>query len=662
MTKHPRIDSAWRLLVRLFAEVLHPLLVIWLALFVCLGYILTLLTSVRIAHWTALLAITLLLSLAGLLLRFRGMTPLNPPDESGGGMGYSRVFHWRALLPLLPLLVFLPLFHDQIVSPTMQIVGHIDIHAGYVNQLRFDETPPENIFVAGHPANYYWLFHAPLAALVELTGLPSPLLAELLNLFAIISSFCLLADILVGLGLAQRRTLWLGFAIVLVYCALNILGPLALLGRLLSGDTEANLLHRLMLLPGADRRLHDVMSKVLKFNSMPIATLCFIMALHVILRFLRDRLDRLGLVLLSACVALCLAIRPEAALYIVLALLGGVTVAGLALCFGKRAHACRPQTVVAATIRRLHPRFLALWLVASAGLTLPLLHYLFNFVSGHEANIWIEPTSYYNVLMLLAALQVFLPLFLVQTRFAWRERRWMSWFLPCSGMIGLALAAVLRLPDYGQYKFVFFLSILFALSGLLALKNLSRSADSRLSNLARLLTICLVALAFAKIAIVKVGNDIHAAQWEFGYDGEHILFLEGYASAERLAAYSWIREHTPFDAVVVAPPYLDIYEYSLSERQIYVRDRFNHYTRYVEDWYDRNDHLLQLYGYAPMQQSYSDLLGAMRAQLPGRELYAVLADSDVAPAVMAGAGAEVVLEDAHGVAHVYLLNPPAAGT
>ena len=646
MTNRRRIDSAWRLLVGLFAEVLSPLLVIWLALFLCFGYILTLLMSVRIAHWTALLGATLLLSLAGLLLRFWQIWRAD---------AYASLkFEARALLPLLPLLIFLPLFHAELSSPTLQIMGHLDIHAGYVNQLRFGTAPPENVFVAGHPANYYWLFHAPLAALVSLTGLPSPLLSSLLNIAAIIISFLLLADILVTLDLAQRRTLWLGFAIVLVYCALNILGPPTLLGRLLAGDTDVNVTQRLMLLPGADRRLHDVMSKLLNFNSMAVATLCFISTLHVCLRFLHDRLDRLGLILFSACTALCLAIRPEAALYIVVALLGGLAVAGLSLRFDKRAN---PLILVAATIRRLQPRFLVLWLVASAFLTLPLLHYLFDFASNHEANIWIEPTSYYNVLMLLAALQLFLPLFLLQTWFAWRDRRWMIWFLQGSGMIALALAAVLRLPDYGQYKFVFFLSILFALSGLLALKNLAMRAGRRLSIAARLLTICLVALAFAKIAIVKVGNDIDAAGREFAYDGNHILFLDGYSSPERFAAYTWIREHTPYAAVVVVPPYLDIYEYALFERQIYARDRHNHYTRYIADWYERNDHLLQLYGYEPVKQSYSDLFAAMRAQLPGRDLYVVLADSDVAPAVLAGAGAQLMYEDDQDGAHVYLLNP-----
>ncbi len=87
MKNRPRTDKAWRLLVGLFAEVINPLLIIWLALFVCCGYILTLLMPVRIAHWTALLAITLLLSLAGLLLRFRGMTPWLTPSSRGGGGG-----------------------------------------------------------------------------------------------------------------------------------------------------------------------------------------------------------------------------------------------------------------------------------------------------------------------------------------------------------------------------------------------------------------------------------------------------------------------------------------------------------------------------------------------------------------------------------------------
>ena len=374
MTRRLRFDNAWRALVGLSTEVLNPLLIIWLALFVCLGYLLTLLMPVRIEQWTALLIATLLLPLALLLLRFHQLWH--------AGAYAPLAFDKRALLPLIPLLVFVPLFQAELASPTLQVIGHIDIHAGYANQLRFGATPPENVFVAGHPANYYWLFHAPLAALVEMTGLPLPLLASLLNISAIVISFWVLADILVELGLAKRRTLQLGFAIMLVYCALNILGPPTMLGRLLAGDTHPSALQRalqrLMLLPGADRRLHSVMTKMLNINSMAVAMLCFIMALHIILRFLGDKLDRLGLALLSACVAVCLAIRPEAALYIVVALLGGLALAGFALCFDKRAPACRPQTLVTGTIRRLQPRFIALWMVVSVGLTLPLLHYLFN--------------------------------------------------------------------------------------------------------------------------------------------------------------------------------------------------------------------------------------------------------------------------------------------
>ena len=102
--KRPRVDSAWRLAVGLFAEVLNPLLVIWLALFVSLGYIMTLLTPMRGEHWAALLLATLALTLAGLL---RIKSPLgydNPPRpaHSNGGMNATPVGSGGSMTPLGP--------------------------------------------------------------------------------------------------------------------------------------------------------------------------------------------------------------------------------------------------------------------------------------------------------------------------------------------------------------------------------------------------------------------------------------------------------------------------------------------------------------------------------------------------------------------------------
>ncbi len=671
MGKNRGVDSAWCLLCGLFTQVLNPLFVIWPALFVCLGYLLTLLIPVEIAHWRALLWFSLLLPLAVLLLRFRGMTPLGPPvesgggttplgppDESGGGFGSSLGFHWRALLPLLPLLVFAPMFQAELASPTLQVLNHGDMHVAYVHQLLHRATPVENIFVPGYPANFYWLYHALLAALVKATGWAPPLVASLLTITAICSSFYWLARVLVALGLARRHSLFLGLLIVLVYCAVNITGALTLLGAWLDGAYHSNSV-RIMLLPGADPRLHSVMGKVMNFTSTAIGIMCFIAALQICLRFLRGKLDRLDTVVLGACVALCLAVRQTAALTIVLALLGGGAAVGFGLLFDRGARGTPPLHLLKATIQRLHPHFVAIWLGCGACLILPLLHYYAKFSETNEVGFSLSLFPAANIRMLGAALLVFLPLLALQTLFALCHRSWVNLFIPFSAWLGLLLTAVLQLPNDDQHKIVYYASILVTLSALLALQSLARRWDRGRIQPAKLFLLCLVALAIGKVMQVTRYNDARARELEFVYDGSHITYLDGYLDGERMPAYAWLREHTPVDIVLVLPLTIGKFEHLLHERQIYVRKSQYWFTDNIPAYADRASHVRQLFAEETSDQLYNDVLDAMRAQLPGRIFYSVVDESEVAGDVMARRGAELVFAGATDEAHVWLLNPGA---
>lgn len=650
--KNRPVDSAWMLLSGLFTQVFNPLFVIWLAVFVCCGYILTLLLPMQIVHWQALLWFSLLLPLAALLLRFRGMST---PVESGRGSECSLGFHWRALLPLLPLLVFVPMFQAELASPTLQIMNHGDMHVGYVHELLYRTTPAENIFVPGYPANFYWLYHALLAALVKVTGWAPPLAASFLTIIAICSSFYWLARVLVGLGLAKRRSLYLGLLIVLVYCAVNITGALTLLGALLDGTYQSNSI-RIMLLPGADSRLHSVMGKVMNFTSTAIGIMCFIASLHICLRFLRGKLDRLDTVVLSACIALCLAVRQTAALYIVLALLGGGVASGFGLLFDKGARGPPPLQLVKATVRRLHPRFVAIWLGSSACLTLPLLHYYAKFSEANGVGLSIQLFDAANISMLGAALLLFLPLLLLQTVFALRERSWINLFLPFSAWLGLLLTAVLLLPNGDQHKTVFYVSILVGLSALLALQRLARDWDRGRIQPVRWFTLCLVALAIGKVGQVMRFYDSRAGQLEFVYDDSHITYLDGHIGSERMPAYAWIREHTPVDAVVVLPLTAHKFEHMLHERRVYARKSQYWFTDNIPAYDLRVKHVQQLLSEETTAAATFAAIDAMQTELPGRAFYAVVVDSEVSPDVMARRGAEAVFMD-EGGAHVYLLNP-----
>ena len=141
----------------LILEVFNPLFAISFALFVSVGYIFSLLTPMTIDLWQALLIPCTLIPLAWLL---SGAVKRSKQSQSD-----AYQFSWRVFLPLVvPAMVLAPGLYAIVSSPTVQILSHPDLHFGYINQLLYGSTPLENVFVAGYPANYYWLFHAFLAA------------------------------------------------------------------------------------------------------------------------------------------------------------------------------------------------------------------------------------------------------------------------------------------------------------------------------------------------------------------------------------------------------------------------------------------------------------------------------------------------------------------
>ena len=312
-------DFVWRLLTALVVDILNPLFVIALALYVSVGYLLSLLMPMRVEHWLMLLIFAVCASLVAMLA--------NAFPVSGKGSQRRDRVTWRVLAPMLPLFIFVPVFQAEFAKPVLQILNHGDLHVGYVHELLHRSTPVHNIYVPGYPANYYWLYHAILAALVKLTSLAPPLVASLLTLLAILSSLLWLGKSLSLLKLAKPRTVSLGALVILVYCALNIAGVFNLLGPLAEGAEIPNTL-RHMNFAGADRRLHSVLGKVMNFTTMSLAIMCFSATLYACLRIVHGHIQRSSLVLISASAILAIALQPIVALYIAGTLLGGLALTG----------------------------------------------------------------------------------------------------------------------------------------------------------------------------------------------------------------------------------------------------------------------------------------------------------------------------------------------
>ena len=581
------------------ADVLNPLYAISFALFVSIGYILSLLMPMTIGLWQALLLPCTLIPLVWLAAgAYRRWNSDRNKD---------RRLTWRDLAPaVVPLLVVAPGLYAIVSSPTVQILSHPDLHFGYINQLRFGSTPLENLFVAGYPANYYWLFHAYLAAIIETTSLRAPYVASAINVLAVFSAFIWIGRTLVMLKLSKPRTLYLGLLIVFVFCSVNITGMLSLLSHVANDSFVLGEL-RLLLLDGANKHLHSAMNKLLNVSAMDLGVSLFSAAFYCCLRIVSGKMDLRSLILISACGILGLAAMQVAVIYIVVVLLGGILVwAGIYV-----AGTSKKSDTVRECWQRLWDRIpattMALYLVVSLVLSVPLLNYNYEISYNTRGHTRLELFDPSNMAMLYGAYAMLLPLFALQCIFVLRRGDKSTRYIQICGILGLLLGSGLTLTFDNQYKGLYFLALILAISTLMMLQTMNSSGRLLWVHTGRAVTALLMVMVFSRIIFVNYTmlNKGRINEFRgFNYDGVHIIHSND--TAGRFEAFYWIRDHSPFDSLVVAPLNSFIFSSLLSERQFYVKRELATFVAGIRDYdrrahqlnrFYRNDTSLEDYGY-----------------------------------------------------------------
>lgn len=640
----------WRLTSSLFLDILNPLFLVSLALFVGIGYILTLFMPVAIGHWQALFWLTLLLPAAVLARSARAKWrrhEYRPPS-------------WRTLLPLLPLLVILPAVWAEFISPTLQVTHHGDIHIGYIHQLLYETTPIDNVFMVGFPANYYWLYHAYLAAIAQVTRFSPASASSVVNVAAIFSSLLWIGQTLKLLNLGKSRTLTLGLMVLLVYFSVNLTSTPSLLAHVFN-DTYTPYAFDIMRLPGADERLHSVMGKVMNFTSVTLGIMTFTAALYACTQLAKGKISIATLLIVSAAGIAALAVREIAALYIVIVLLGGL---GVLL-----AHDCLRDSDKVNWIKRawrtlsdqVSPPALLLWLIISLAISLPLVKYNLDIVGSFSAG---RPfgLSGANIRAIVAALLLLLPLFLLQFAFLWRASDRGQVYIQLCALIALLPATFLTLPDNNQYKGIYFLGMLMALSALFALQTMRRHESVNWRRFGGALSVLLYILVVSQVIYVSFSNVHRAgiyAERSYRFNGMH---LEHTGDVDgRLGAFLWIREHTPADAVVVLPLVPSKYSNLFHERMLYVRLLQLHFKASPLVYNERARDVELLFSEGAEVGEYRELIAKMERELPGRPFYAVVKDDEARREVMEERGAALVYEHEAEGGNVYLLNPRSFG-
>ncbi len=639
-----RFVSLW------MTDVLNPLFVMSLALFVSVGYILTLLLPMRIDHWAAVLGVCTLIPLvwlaAGAYAKWRR------------GVYVKSQAAWRMLLPLLPMLILAPPIWAEFAHPTMQILHHGNIHVGYIHQLLYGAAPPENVFVAGYPANYYWLYHAYLAALVKITSFSPPTVASMVNVIAIFSSFVWIGQTLKILKLGKPGTIRWGLMILLVYFSINITSVISVLGHVLNG-TYSPYGFDMILLDGADERLHSVLGKVLNFTSVTLGITLFNAALYAGVKLVKLEIELATLILLSACGIAALAVREIAALHIVIALLGGMALMAALHCLRRRSVAGQARIFWRNLTGQVSPAMLLLWLAVSLALSLPLVKYNLDIVSSFQSGRPFGFPNMVNINKIVTAVLLFIPLYMLQCIFVWQNRNRDGLFLVLGAFIIASVTSVLYLPDGNQYKGIYFLAAMMAISSLLALQKLQNSGGGR-RRLGGLVSAAYFVLVLSQVLYVSssfvnrvrtFGDEGHR------FDGIHIQTADD--AEQRISAYYWIRDHTPPNAVVVLPLIPSIHANLYHERLMYVRMLQLHFAASALAYHERVRHLKIFYSESTGGDDYEMLIGRMTGSLPGRPIYAVVKDEEISPEIMRRRGSRLVYEHAGDGANVYWLNPEA---
>ena len=656
MTK-AKVSAGAQFAAVLTTDVLNPLFMISLALFVSLGYILTLLMPVDIGMWQAVFWVSALIPFIGLLARFYA-------KRKQGVYAKSRT-SWRMALPFIPLLVLAPILYAEFSLPGLQIWAHADIRLGHIHQLLYGSTPVENIFAAGHPANYYWLYHAYVAAVAKITSLHPLQAEEIVNIAAVFSGLLWIARTLMALKLAKPRTVYLGAAVILVYFAVNITGILTLTAYLADGnampESGSSAAIRVLLLEGADRRLHNVLTKVFNASSMTLGIAAFSAVFYTCVKALKGKIDLLTLILVSACGIAILAMRADLALHIA-ALLGGLAVTGGICLMGKANKVGRIRAFWHQASREISPAAWLLWLTVSLVLSLPLLKYNLD-ISAGLPGLGLDLFNAANLRMIAAAILLLAPLFALQCVFAVQKRDAAQYFVQIGFLILVLLTSSLLLPDSNQYKGVYLLAILVAVSALFALQRLQQSSRISWRRVGWMIAAAWFILVFLQIMYAThyaLDKAARGGYRDTEYDGAHLKY-EGDIDDDRVAAYYWIRGNTPADSIIILPLEATHWSNLLHERLFYVKAPQYRFNETIKDYDERVSHLEVFYNEAAAMDDYQSLLERMIDSLPGRPLYAVVKDEEVSPEVMRRRGARRVYEDENNGANVYWLNPEIDG-
>lgn len=526
---------------------------------------------------------------------------------------------------ILTLLLSIPVFSERVA-----ITVHGFHHVSIITQILNGIFPPENPGMGATKLSYQWGYHSLIAAISSPADLQPLRVFSIVNILSLFFIFCITYQIARDFNFSEGYSYLLPLALIGLMRADAVI---FFLYNLLSGDlpfhfnpdvTPSDIY--LTWVSGAsylDSRLF-FLSKFYNANSMPLG-ICLVFTYFMIIFILSEKTSKSRKIYLTVLSFILIGIAINYTIFLIIPVLH-IPLWVLFILLSKKDNYRRKIKEVSE---------LLLPCIVAAIITLPYLIYI---SSGGTINIGrtsVDPfiLGMYKIQKIKNLMAFWLPLPLVIAGIWVALKRYLGFshkmfFILSGALVCLLLADLLRLPWYDSYKFIFILSLFFALLFIFFLRGfLSLIVKQWLKGF---IIVCVI--FFLLFTPVMTETAYIISPWfkddTYTFSGRHIIFK---SDRERNEAYFWIRDKTPKNSMVLLPylsvsyPYWDIVAHNYTYRVAAITERPYFVIKDVYAWTTSGyEERVKMRSYIFKDLSNPELLGYLKSL--DRDIYILVED------------------------------------
>ncbi len=600
---------------RFFYGVLNPFIVIFPVVFVGIGFIVTLVTSPSIEIWGLIFALSLVLCAAFFIVK--------KPDFLRG-IDFNPKHTWRdQWIGCIPYLVFVPGFLIVFSNTYYQMLFEGVLHTSYTSQILAGIAPPENPFLPGYPPNYYWLYHALLATIANLTQLSPPLLSSILNLLALISIFAWVKQIIRAVGYGHLHPFLFNLLVIFVVFGINLFGIIHalddILARGIGGLNDAD-----MILIGD--RIQTLWFKFLAFTSFPLALVYYVAGIFAAVQLVKGYIRPSLMILFLFSLAGGIAFSLGTGLFSIIVLLPAIMLA-YSFDFVRtpiksfRSRAASLYQTFEIKLSRLDLGFL---IVLSLSIAFLSLTYYRQTTNSYGVTGSLSLTDLPNLGMLISAFYPLVPFFIVGIIYAVKTSNRLLIFTAFGAILGCGVAYISVLRGDNQYKFVLLSSFLICLTIVPVIHRLIDHGSLFRKAVAGVVFVLVIGnLIYADL--IRIKNAVELQQGivstsqninKIVYDGQNIVSeREIYQDI-----YVWLREMTNNWTIVVMPVEQSALLASISGRLPYAGRRLFSFVTGVSDYTQRAERVKAFYADGTSSDERENLIAEFLQVDPARPM------------------------------------------